>query len=109
MSRPGARRGKTSAQLRDAIDRGATGSKVPYPDPAAAPLGTDDEAAGFPPDPDAVHEAYRQETGTPAAHDPGGRDSCGVGMPQPRRLRYRWAVAAVAALAVLTALAALIS
>jgi len=109
MRRPGARGGKTSEQLRDAIDRGATGSKVPYPDPAAAPLGTDDEAAGFPPDPDAVGEAYRQETSTLAAHDPAGRDSRGVGMPRPRRLRYRRGVAAVAALAVLTALAILIA
>jgi len=33
-------------RLRDAIDRGLTGDKVPASDPAAAPLGTDDEAAG---------------------------------------------------------------
>ncbi|SMH54013.1 hypothetical protein SAMN02982994_3448 [Azospirillum lipoferum] len=33
-------------RLRDAIDRGLTGDKVPATDPAAAPLGTDDEAAG---------------------------------------------------------------
>jgi len=35
-----------SHRLRDAIDRGLTGDKVPAIDPAAAPLGTDDEAAG---------------------------------------------------------------
>jgi len=35
-----------SHRLRDAIDRGLTGDKVPASDPAAAPLGTDDEAAG---------------------------------------------------------------
>lgn len=28
------------------IDRGRTGDKVAFPDPAAAPLGTDEEAAG---------------------------------------------------------------
>lgn len=39
----------TSAELRDRIDRGQTGDKVPVVDPAAAPLGTDDEAAGTPP------------------------------------------------------------
>lgn len=33
-------------RLRAAIDRGETGDKVAFPDPAAAPLGTDDEAAG---------------------------------------------------------------
>src|SRR5690242_19512883 len=32
-----------------AIDRGLTGDKVPGFDPAAAPLGTDAEAAGAPP------------------------------------------------------------
>jgi hypothetical protein len=38
-----------AARLRHAIDSGNTGDKVNYPDPAAAPLGTDDEAAGTPP------------------------------------------------------------
>jgi hypothetical protein len=33
-------------RLRHAIDRGRTRDKVAHPDPAAAPLGTDDEAAG---------------------------------------------------------------
>jgi hypothetical protein len=36
-------------QLRKAIDEGRTGDKVAFPDPAAAPLGTDAEAAGAPP------------------------------------------------------------
>jgi hypothetical protein len=39
----------TTDQLRDQIDRGVTGEKVSMPDPAAAPLGTDAEAAGMPP------------------------------------------------------------
>jgi len=34
--------------LRDAIDRGESADKASFPDPAAAPLGTDDEAAGTP-------------------------------------------------------------
>jgi hypothetical protein len=38
----------TSDQLRDRIDSGRTGG-IGFPDPAAAPLGTDDEAAGTPP------------------------------------------------------------
>ena len=37
-----------AAQLRDRIDRGGAGDKVAFSDPAAAPLGTDDEAAGTP-------------------------------------------------------------
>lgn len=35
-------------KLRANIDSGRTGDKVPGPDPAAAPLGTDEEAAGTP-------------------------------------------------------------
>lgn len=37
---------ETTEQLRIAIDRGQAGDKVDFPDPAAAPLGTDDEAGG---------------------------------------------------------------
>jgi len=39
----------TTDQIREAIDSGSTGEKVGMPDPAAAPLGTDAEAAGTPP------------------------------------------------------------
>lgn len=35
-----------AAQAKDAIDSGAAGDKVPGFDPAAAPLGTDEEAGG---------------------------------------------------------------
>jgi hypothetical protein len=36
----------TVDRIREDIDKGSTFEKVPYPDPAAAPMGTDDEAAG---------------------------------------------------------------
>lgn len=39
-----------AAQLKREIESGAHGDKVAYPDPGAAPLGTDDEAAGTPAD-----------------------------------------------------------
>jgi hypothetical protein len=39
---------ETTEQLRIAIDQGRTGDKVDVTDPAAAPLGTDDEAGGTP-------------------------------------------------------------
>jgi hypothetical protein len=51
----------TIAQLRDDIDAGRTGDKVDWPDPAAAPLGTDEEAAGTPPEASAVETALRLE------------------------------------------------
>ena len=57
----------TTAKLRHDIDRGRGGDKVDAIDPAAAPLGTDDEAAGTPPSPEAVAIAYRHEIG--ASHE----------------------------------------
>jgi len=38
----------TTDQIRQAIDNGATGEKVGFPDPATAPMGTDAEAGGHP-------------------------------------------------------------
>jgi hypothetical protein len=54
---------RTSDQLRTAIDRGAAADKVAFPDPAAAPLGTDDEAAGTPSTPVQIEAASRDELG----------------------------------------------
>jgi hypothetical protein len=51
------------AQLRADIDSGKTGDKVGGLDPAAAPLGTDDEAAGTPPSPETVAAARAAEGG----------------------------------------------
>ena len=58
-------RGSTTAQLRDDIDHGRTGDKVDAPDPAVAPLGTDEEAAGTPPDPCVVDAARTMELSRP--------------------------------------------
>lgn len=60
-------RANTTDKLRKDIDGGTTGDKVPFEDPTAAPLGTDDEAAGSPPSPQQVSEARRLETG-PQSH-----------------------------------------
>ena len=38
----------TVEQLRADIDQGRTGDKMAWPDPAAVPLGADEEAAGTP-------------------------------------------------------------
>lgn len=45
---PERRKAMEKGELRDAIDSGKTGDKVPARDPAAAPLHTDAEAAGTP-------------------------------------------------------------
>ena len=47
--------------LRASIDSGRGRDKIAYPDPAAAPLGTDDEAAGTPATPERVATAMRHE------------------------------------------------
>ena len=50
-------------QFRAKIDKGETHDKVAVSDPAAAPLGTDEEAAGTPVSPTALQQAHCQETG----------------------------------------------
>lgn len=54
----------TTSQVRHAIDSGRTGDKVAASDPAAAPLGVDDEAAGKPPSAPERALAHREETKT---------------------------------------------
>ena len=53
--------GSTVEQLRRDINQGRTGDKVGPLDPAAAPLGTDEEAAGTPIDPAVVDQVRCQE------------------------------------------------
>jgi hypothetical protein len=48
-------------RLRHAINAGKSGDKRPMRDPAAAPLGTDEEAGGTPPTPEQVAEAAQHE------------------------------------------------
>ena len=54
--------GAEAARLRDDIDRGATGEKIAFSDPAAVPLGTDAEAGGTPTDPAAMAGAREAES-----------------------------------------------
>jgi hypothetical protein len=51
----------SSERLRREIDSGRTGDKTPFTDPAAAPLGADDEAAGTPPTKDRTDAALASE------------------------------------------------
>ena len=60
-----ARAPETADRLRTDIDRGLSGDKVPALDPAAAPLGTDDEAAGQPPTRAQVRRAASEELRPP--------------------------------------------
>ncbi|MFL6799149.1 MAG: hypothetical protein ACJ8F3_17250 [Xanthobacteraceae bacterium] len=71
------REGATAAQLRHDIDSGRTGDKVPVEDPAAAPLGTDDEAGGNSPSPQALQHA-RQLEGARQQKPPGPQRGIGA-------------------------------
>ena len=51
----------TTARLRYDLNRGRGDHKVAVVDPAVAPLGTDDEAAGTPPSASIIQHAHRQE------------------------------------------------
>ncbi len=55
------RSGPTIDRLRHDIDAGHTRDKVAWPDPAAAPLGTDEECAGTPVQEDHVAQAHAAE------------------------------------------------
>lgn len=67
-------KGSTVDQLRNDIDQGRTGEKRPRrdadaPDVAAAPLGTDDEAAGTPADAAVVARVRRAESAKGQPHE----------------------------------------
>lgn len=66
-SSPPSDKAPTSDALRSGIDRGAGTGKVRFPDPSAAPLGTDDEAAGTPPTPEQRRIAAEHEL-SPGPH-----------------------------------------
>jgi hypothetical protein len=98
-----ARKKATTEQLRDDIDRGRTGEKANVSDPAAAPLGTDEEAAGTPLD-GAIVAAVRDRELAKAPRRPGYEaDSSDDRKPHGRRVGPILAI-----IASLIALAALI-
>jgi hypothetical protein len=66
----------TTEQLRNDIDAGRTGEKVAGSDPAVAPLGTDDEAAGMPPVSTSVELTRQREIKT---RNPAQRPRRGLG------------------------------
>ncbi len=86
-----------AARLRSEIDHGRTGDKVDWPDPAAAPLGTDEEAAGSAPSAEAVQRARAVELARPS-HRP-QRDG---------RIGAAWIMIAVVLMAVVGVLARLV-
>ena len=94
--------GPSAEILRRRIDAGETGDKIGVADPAAAPLGTDDEAAGTPPTPARVRTALDQETrlgdeagpepgrGRVAPHEPTDRRSAAPGACSSWSSSFSW-------------------
>jgi len=91
-------------RLRDEIDRGGTGDKVAFTDPATAPLGTDDEAGGSPPARAQAAQAHDNEAARSAAaphkRTPGELQGRHAPRHWPTIITAALAVAAVAALAI---------
>lgn len=100
--------GSTTEQLRDDIDSGRTRDKVPARDPAAAPLGTDDEAAGTTPAPEVVANARHAEAvARGAAKGPGAAaNPQAVTVVRPRTVAVMIGGAAVVAALIIIALLA---
>ncbi len=91
----------TTDALRAGIDHGGASDKVDFSDPAASPLGTDDEAAGTPPNQADIAAAARHELSRPPVDHPndGGERAPqdlreGKGIPL-----WAWGVAAALAVA----------
>ena len=87
MDPPPMEANSTSAQLKGDIDSGRTGDKNAVFDPALSPLGTDDEAAGFPPKPEQVDLARRQED---AARWQGKGEKDSYSHPSSRKALYAY-------------------
>lgn len=89
-------------KIHTAPPRGATGSKDPFPGPAAAPRETDDEAAAIAPMPREAAGAPCQQSGNTPAHSPGGGDAHAVMGGSQGSLRSpmgRWRAASLLAAA----------
>ena len=93
----------TAAQLRADIDTGRARDKVAHSDPAAAPLGTDDEASGSPPTDEQVSTARRHETGRDVP-DPAPADQPEQAGMAPKA-RYLWMIGGVVVVCALVGIA----
>ncbi|MBZ9936978.1 hypothetical protein LB518_11785 [Mesorhizobium sp. BR1-1-16] len=81
---------RTADRLRHEIDSGSGSDKIAFPDPAASPLGTDDEAAGQPPGPEQVALAAQHELTRPAGAVPGAAEERSRGMSEQPKDQVRW-------------------
>ncbi|NEX48783.1 hypothetical protein [Pseudotabrizicola algicola] len=90
--------------LRQRIDLGSGADKIDYPDPAAAPLGTDDEASGHPVTQEQLDMALATET-----RSKGGPSPLQSGRQENPVSNFRFVVLLVIAGAALIALTILLT
>ncbi len=91
------------------IDRGLEGEKKGLPDPAAAPLGTDDEAAGTPPTAEQIALPHAQEVeNRPDAPDVTQGGPVLPGRAERHRDPWVWMVAAIGAVLAAIVLASMV-
>ena len=98
-----------AGRLRDRIDEGRTGDKVPWPDPATAPYETGAEASGQPTPRTAAEEDRRQQEEIAAGFDRHVEPMSAAETPERARKNRRfagWLVAVLAVVAVVAVLAA---
>lgn len=72
MNKPGSQRPDQGQRLKEVIDQGAGADKIAFPDPAAAALGTDDEAAGQTPTAGISSPGIRTPSGEAEFRNPAG-------------------------------------
>ncbi len=98
-----------SGRLRESVDEGRTGDKVPWPDPATAPHETGAEAGGQPTPRDAAEEDRRRQEEIAAGFNRHVEPMSAAETPERGRRNRRFAVWLVAALAVVAVVAVLIA
>lgn len=96
----------TSDRLRSDIDHGRGGDKVSAGDPAAAPLGTDDEAAGTPPTQEQLARARAAEVGESRAHIPEGDAAAGEPARKAGTGIWMWGAIVLAIVVIVAVIAA---
>ncbi len=104
------RRATAAAEdTRDRIDSGRTGDKVPFPDPATAPMHTGAEAAGQPTPGEAIEADARRQEEIAAGFDRHVEPMSAHATPERRRMNRNFAIGLGAALAAVVAVVLLVA
>ena len=98
-----------TGELRDDIDKGRTGDKVPWPDPATVPDETGAEAAGQPTPRAEVEADRKRQEATAAGFDRHVEPMSAAETPARARMNRRFAVWLAVVLAVVVVVAILVA